>query len=150
MNNQLGNSFKKVLTAAKCPKCHMMYRDTQTSTYICDNCCYEEPTSFGIVREYLEQHGNASALEISRDTNIPVGEINSFLRHGRLEIPEGSSVFIQCKRCGTDIRYGKYCPACAQEMAKELKDAFDPATIGAVPKTAAKMHVLHQSRERRS
>lgn len=151
MSNQLGKSLKKVLTCAKCPKCHMMYRDTQASTYICDNCGYEEPTNFGIVREYLEEHGNASALEISRDTNVPVGEINSFLRHGRLEIPESSEVFIKCKRCGQDLRYGKYCPSCAQEMARELKGAFDMGTVGVVPKSSsAKMHVLHNARERRS
>jgi len=151
MNSQIGRSLQKVLAAAKCPKCHMKYRNNESSMYVCDNCGYEEPTNFGIVRAYLEEHGNASAMEISRDTNVPVGEINSFLRHGRLEIPENSEVFIQCKRCGIDIRYGKYCPSCAQEMVKELKSAFDPATIGAVPKNGGiKMHALHQSRERRS
>lgn len=150
MNDQYGNQLKKVLTAAKCPKCGTMYRDLEASVYICPNCGYEEPTNFGIVRSYLQEHGNASALEISRDTNVPVREINSFLRKGRLEIPESSEVFISCKRCGTSIRYGKYCPGCAQELAKELKSAFDPSCIGAVPKgLQGKMHSLNQPRDRR-
>lgn len=135
----------------KCPKCGTVYRENGTSFYLCENCGYEEPTNFGIVRDYLHEHGNASAsaLEISRDTGISVREINSFLRKGRLEIPENSKVFISCKRCGVDLRYGKYCPACANELAKELKEAFDPTTIGAIPRSynmTGKMH--HRKMER--
>lgn len=150
MKDQYGKGLRQVLTSAKCPKCGTMYNDLHTSVYICPNCGYEEPTNFGIVRSYLEEHGNASALEISRDTNVPIRDITSFLRHGRLEIPESSEVFIGCKRCGTNLRYGKYCPSCAQELAKELKAAFDPTTVGSEPKALyGKMHALNRSRDRK-
>lgn len=151
MDEQYGKKLKQVLTSAKCPKCGTMYKDLQTSVYICPNCGYEEPTNFGIVREYLEEHGNASAIEISRDTGISVREINTFLRNGRLEIPESSDVFIACKRCGVSLRYGKYCPNCAAELAKELKGAFDNSSVGVVPRNSmqGKMHSLNQQKDRR-
>lgn len=140
-----------LVATPKCPKCGTTYKDMEASFYQCGNCGYEEPTNFGIVRAYLEEHGNSSALEISRDTGISVREINSFLRKGRLEIPEGSDIFIKCKKCGVDLRYGKYCPACANEIAKELKEAFDISTVGAVPRSnmSGKMHSLNLSRERK-
>lgn len=140
-----------MVVGLKCPKCETVYRENGTSFYLCENCGYEEPTNFGIVREYLDEHGNASALEISRDTGISIQEINSFLRKGRLEIPENSKVFISCKRCGVNLRYGKYCPACANELAKELKGAFDTTTVGAIPRNDSmngKMHSLHRMMER--
>lgn len=141
---------KKILAVAKCPKCGSKYNGEETSTFHCSNCGYEEPTNFGIVREYLNEHGNASAITISRDTNIPIGEINSFLRNGKLEIPENSDVFIRCKRCGIEIRYGSYCPECAQELAKELQGAFDSTIVGVVPKNLqGKMHSHNLQRQKR-
>ena len=142
MKDREFNKTRQVLSAAKCPKCNTKYLDYESNSYHCPNCGYEEPSNFGIVRAYLEKHGLATALEISRDTKIPVSEINSFLRNGRLEIPENSDVFIDCKRCGVSIRYGKYCPACAQELIRELNGAFDTSTIGVKPKTdmRGKMH----------
>ena len=150
MKKEYNNHLQKVYTSTKCPKCGTAYEDGNSRMYTCPNCGFEEPTTFGIVRTYLEEHGNRSAIEISRDTKIPVQEINSFLRQGRLEIPEESDVFIDCKRCGISIRYGKFCPACAEALAKELKEAFDITTVGPVPKSLqGKMHSLNQAHNKR-
>ena len=133
----------KFLMQVKCPKCNSNCVEDDSQTYICSRCAYEEPTDYGKVRTYLEENGNSSAMEIARGTGIAVGKINAFLRSGRLEIPENSEVYISCKRCGTDIRYGKYCPECAAELKKELQEAFDIGSVGAVPKKqVAKMQFL--------
>lgn len=149
MSKSYGRGQIKIVAPVRCPKCNTPFEETESSVYICSNCGYEEPTEFGIVRAYLEEHGNSTAIEIARDTGISISKINSFLRNGRLEIPDGSAVFIQCKRCGIEIRYGKYCPGCAQELTRELKGAFDQSVVGEVPKSVSgKMQFLNRSRDK--
>ncbi|WP_167954825.1 hypothetical protein [Anaerosporobacter faecicola] len=127
----------KFLMPIKCPKCKADCREDDSQTYVCPSCGHEEPTDYGKVRTFLEAEGNSSAMIISRATGVSIGKINSFLRNGRLEIPEESDVFIGCRRCGINIRYGQYCPECANTLKKELQGEFDLSTVGAVPKKSS-------------
>ncbi|HAB62110.1 MAG TPA: hypothetical protein DCE48_15700 [Lachnospiraceae bacterium] len=140
-----GNNNSRFSMLIKCPKCNAECHEEDSQTYECPKCGHQEPTDYGKVRTFLDENGNATAMEIARATGVPIGKIHSFLRNGRLEIPEDSDTYIECKRCGTDIRYGKYCPECANILKKELRDAFDLGTVGAVPKhNTGKMQFLNR------
>lgn len=139
------NNISRFSMLIKCPKCKAECREEDSQTYRCTKCGHQELTDFGKVRTFLDEHGKSTAMEIARVTGVPIGKIHSFLRNGRLEIPEDSDMYIGCKRCGTDIRYGKYCPECADILKKELLDAFDLGTVGAVPKHVnGKMQFLNR------
>lgn len=145
MSGIIGGNNSRYLMTLKCPKCNTECNEEDSQTFECPKCGYQEPTDYGRVRTFLEEHGNSTSLVIARETGVPIGKIQSFLRNGRLEIPEDSDIYIGCKRCGTDIRYGKYCPECATILKKELQDAFDIGTIGAVPKNlTGKMQFLNR------
>ena len=96
----------------RCPDCGIHMKYIYGEMFECPVCHRQEQTQFGKVRSYLEEHGPQPAMVISNETGVPVNVIDNFLRQGRIEIPDGSPVYIKCQSCGADIRYGRYCPDC--------------------------------------
>lgn len=43
------------------------------------------------------------------------------LKEGKLEIPSNSDIFIKCKICGCDIRYGELCNKCKNTPDTKIK-----------------------------
>lgn len=129
-----------------CPKCGELMRYAFGEVFKCDYCGQEELTSFGKVRKYIEENGPSNASNISRGTGVPVSIINKYLREGRIEIPDGSDSYIKCEDCGADIRYGRYCPACAAKHNKDQNVGIFNSEAGEVPKhkrdAYGKMHTL--------
>lgn len=117
-----------------CQKCGGKYRYKSLGVYECNDCGNIELDDYGKVRTYLDEQGMAPAVVISTATGVPVHVIEEYLKDGKLEIPEGSEIYIKCENCGTEIRYGRYCPACASKLAKELKGTIHLGNIGEVPK----------------
>ncbi len=131
----------------KCAKCGGTNISNSLGMRVCQNCGFEEPDDFGKVREYIEKNGSVPAMEISRATGVPMRRITEYLRLGKLEIPEGSDVFIHCQMCGVNLRYGRYCPKCASELCHDLERAFDMMEVGAMPKNQqGKMQFLDRHR----
>lgn len=138
-------NIANLLQPTFCKKCHTKYEYKSLGVYECPNCGFVEMDEYGVIRTYLDEHGPTPAVNISQETGVSVKIINEYLRQGRLEIPDGSQVYIRCEKCGTDIRYGRFCPACAASLSKELSAAFS-ADVGEVPKKKkeGKMRFLDQ------
>lgn len=92
--------------------------------YHCSDCGKEALDDYGKIRKYLEEHGSDTAVAVARETGVDLGIVSMFLKDGRIEIPNGSSLFIKCRRCGCSLRFGRYCRECTQEMAGGLSNAF--------------------------
>lgn len=133
----------------KCPDCNVHMKYIYGEMFECPVCHKQEPTDFGKVRTYLEQAGPQPAIVISNATGVDVHVIDNFLRQGRIEIPDGSSVYIKCQSCGADIRYGRYCPECMVKMTKELGKAMLMSEVGERPTNksdmSGKMHILNSA-----
>ncbi len=120
--------------------------------YKCMSCGYEELSDFGKVKMFLEKNGSQTAIAISQATGVSVDYVNELLKEGRIEIPDGSNMYIKCQNCGTDIRYGRYCPDCMVKMTNNISTALWNAEVGEKPKSATKkqtgvMHILHKNKE---
>lgn len=102
--------------------------------YVCNTCGNIEYDDFGKVRAYIDANGPTPAAVISSATGVSIQKINNYLREGRVEIPEGSNIYIKCENCGQDIRFGRYCPECAAKLSKNLSGAFE---AGEVPKKSS-------------
>ncbi|MCR5321809.1 MAG: MerR family transcriptional regulator [Lachnospiraceae bacterium] len=127
-----------------CSRCGRMFQYSGFGPICCASCREFDNLEFDKVRDYLNEHGNASSYEISQATGVTEKTIRRYLMESRLEIPEGSPIFIQCSICGCDIRSGKYCIDCANRLSSQLQGAFI-ALAGEKAKTvnenAGKMHV---------
>lgn len=109
--------------------------------YQCKNkhIAYDE---FGVVKNYLEEHGATPSVVIEQATGISRQQIQSFLENGRIEIPEGSQYYLKCKLCNAPLRFGQICTCCA---SKENIDYFS-AEVGERPKKTGKMHFLNRNK----
>lgn len=140
----------KILEIGRCEICGGILKESGLGIYVCSQCGHEILSEFGQIKQYIEEHGASTAIQISDGTGISVTRIDKYLREGRIEIPEGSDVFIPCLKCGTDIRYGKYCPACAAQLTKQFQSAIMSTEIGETPKkNQGKMRYIDNGTERR-
>jgi len=71
-----------------------------------------------MVREYLYDNPTASMEDLlAVDQEITPGDIERWLRDGRLLIAKGSTL-LKCGRCGKPIAGGRVCPTCSQAVSK--------------------------------
>lgn len=138
----LKNKDYQLLEVGRCENCGGLLKDMGLGLYICSQCGSETLSEFGKVKKYIEENGPSNAYNISTGTGVSMSKIDKFLRQGRIEIPEGSDSYIACEMCGTDIRYGRFCPACATKLKKELTSALLPNEIGEVPRKNGKMRYM--------
>lgn len=143
MPDEITKGLVRMLEPVVCPKCGTQYKKSDTSVMICPKCGHEEISTFGKIKQYIDEHGTSTAWDISQATGISITKIEKYLREGRLEIPENSSVFIKCQKCGDEIRYGRFCRECALVMCKDLHTSLIEGEIGDKPKkNVGKMRFL--------
>lgn len=146
---KINQKYRHQRTPIFCPLCKSPLKYLGEGHYRCVNCNAEVQDDFSKVKEYLFEHPQAPAYEVSQATGIDIDVITGFLREGRLEIPDGSSIYIACESCGADIRYGRYCKACGAKICKNLQTAFNPE-VGEEPthkSISGKMHFLIREEE---
>lgn len=118
----------------RCSKCKGRLKYIGGGYYECYDCGNKETDDFGKVKDFIDEFGPRPAVIIYEHTGVPVDIINGMLKQGRLEIPEGSKVYIECESCGCSIRYGRYCPDCIRAKTNNLKGVFFNADVGEKPK----------------
>ncbi len=143
-----GQQYDKVKL---CPGCNSMMKYVYGELYKCPYCGKTELSDYGKVREFLEANG-AQPIVISDNTGVDIDVINQFLREGRVEIPDGSDIYIRCEACGAEIRYGRFCPECMLSMTKQIGKMMWMPEVGEKPKIkgqSGKMHTLENLKENR-
>lgn len=107
-----------------CEKCDGKMRYDGDGEYICQKCGEKQLDDFGKIKKYLEVHPGRNVVEVARDTGVEVEIVGMFLKDGRISIPDGSSLYICCERCGCALRHGRYCQDCVWEIAHQIKGAL--------------------------
>lgn len=127
-----------------CQRCGRIFGYSGFGHLYCHQCKESDSRDFEKVKEYVYNHPGAFAMEVSEMTGVDLRHIETYLREGRLEIPENSPIFIKCEMCKRDIRYGRVCPDCADTLTKAMKEKmnFDDYQIGEEPKKTGKMRFL--------
>lgn len=130
----------------KCPVCGIEMQYVYGETFQCMSCGRKELSDFGKVREFLDANGPQPASVIADATGVNLLVINNYLKQGRVEIPDGSDVYIKCQSCGTDIRYGRFCPECMMKITNNIGRAMCNPDMGEKPKlkrdAAGTMHTM--------
>lgn len=107
-----------------CRSCGRLF-NVLSNERICPSCRQKLEEKFQQVKEYLNEHANASVDEVSKENDVSVKQIKQWIREERLTFSEGSMEGIDCEICGKMIRTGRYCEACKAQMANNLMSAID-------------------------
>lgn len=100
----------------ECQYCGGEVELVEKGTYRCQRCGKNNYDYFQTIRNYLEQMGARSALQIERDTGVPRRVVEYLLKQDYLEIPRLSPLRISCERCGSPIRSGRLCELCMRDQ----------------------------------
>ena len=90
--------------------------------YHCEDCGLVDYDDYGKVRLYIEAHKGATAAEIEKEVGVPQRTVRRLLKDGRIEIAEGSKMYLRCELCGKQIRSGQFCPECEIKAHRNLEE----------------------------
>ncbi|QHQ63544.1 MerR family transcriptional regulator [Anaerocolumna sedimenticola] len=120
----------------ECKRCGKMFLFTGVGKCICAACKAEDEAEFEIVKDYIYENLSATIMQVSKETGVKIARIKSYLKDGRLVIPDGSVIFLNCEICGTNIKFGRLCRECADSLSNEMRHEMniDDFQIGEKPK----------------
>ncbi len=105
-----------------CKKCNGVMIFKGVGEYQCEDCGYVDYDDYGKVRLYIEAHKGATAVEIEAATGVSQRAIRRMLRESRIEVAEGSKMFLHCERCGKEIRSGRFCEECEAKVHRHMEE----------------------------
>lgn len=105
---------------------------------ICPACQGAIEEKFREVKNYIEDHPHAPVAAVAEDNDVSVKQIKQWIREERLAFADDSVDGIECENCGKMIRTGRFCEACKNSMANEMRDAFEKPKVVMTPKKKEK------------
>jgi len=106
-----------------CRKCGRIF-NYLTGPIVCPACKEATEQKFQEVKEYIRANVSASIPQISKDCNVETTQIQQWIREERLVFSEESTIGINCEKCGTMIKTGRFCDACKASMANSLSNSI--------------------------
>ncbi len=103
-----------------CPGCGKLFNYLGPSTAACPNCLAAREEKFQKCKEYIRENPGVNIQAVADATEVSIKLIKQWVREERLTFAEGSSVGIECERCGANILTGRYCPACKGAMTQSF------------------------------
>ncbi|WP_128896371.1 TIGR03826 family flagellar region protein [Longirhabdus pacifica] len=107
---------------ANCPRCGKLFGKGVRS--ICSQCVSKIEKQYDLCWEYLNEHPNATIVELSSETKVTISQIEQFITEGRLSIRDNPNMGYPCDMCGGIIRGGKVCKDCSDRLKTEVKNLF--------------------------
>ena len=91
---------------------------------LCPSCNRVLDEKFSQVKEYIYNHPGAGMQEVSEENDVTIPQIQKWVREERLAFSDESLVGIECERCGTTIKTGRFCQMCKDKMANNLGSIY--------------------------
>lgn len=73
---------------------------------LCPNCIEKIEEKYLEVKEYIQDHHNATMTEVAEECDVSTRQIEQWIRDERLVIADDSPIGITCERCGASIKSG--------------------------------------------
>lgn len=106
-----------------CKECGGVMIFKGVGEYHCEDCGFVDYDDYGKVRLYIEEHRGATAAEIENAVGVSQRSIRRMLKDSKIEIAEGSKVFMHCEVCGKSIRSGRFCHECEFKVHRNMEAA---------------------------
>lgn len=71
---------------------------------LCPNCIEKIEEKYLEVKEYIQDHHNATMTEVAEECDVSTRQIEQWIRDERLVIADDSPIGITCERCGASIK----------------------------------------------
>lgn len=91
---------------------------------ICPSCKEKAEEKFQVVKSFIRENPGVSIQEVTQECDVDKAQINQWLREERLELSDSSAITLSCERCGTQIKSGKYCEKCKNEMTSGFQKSM--------------------------
>lgn len=117
--------------------------------HLCPSCAKALDVKFEDVKEYVYDHPRVDMQEVSEAFDVSISQIKQWIREERLSFAEDSMIGLDCEGCGVTIKTGRFCKACKDKLARDLKELYhtpEPRQKPTDPKENAKMRFLDQDR----
>lgn len=125
-----------------CRKCGKLF--TTVDSQICPECVKKAEEKFLEVKKFINENPSKNIAQVSEETEVPVRQIQQWVREEKLLFSKDSGVMIECENCGKPIQTGRFCKECKGKMTNKLSGLYvekNPANQG--KKTSGgKMHFL--------
>ncbi len=106
-----------------CTECHEKLFYLGDGIYHCSECGSTFTDGYGLVKQFLEEHPQASFAEIKNGTGAAPEVLAALLENGKLVFEDSVDYDLKCARCGCVLRTGRYCKDCYEELVVGLQDA---------------------------
>lgn len=113
------------MNVRNCRKCGRLF-NYALGPIICPTCKEQLDAKFKDVKEYIQKHPGCGMNDVARECEVETQQIQQWLREERLEFTTDSMVQLSCESCGAQIRSGRYCDKCKNNLANGLQRAITP------------------------
>lgn len=107
------------MNVRNCKSCGRLFNYV-TGVPLCMSCRDEREQKFQDVKKYIEEHRHAGIQEVSQECEVEVKQIQQWIREERLAFADDSPIGINCEKCGTMIKTGRFCEKCKREVMNDL------------------------------
>ena len=91
---------------------------------LCPNCIEKIEEKYLEVKEYIQDHHNATMTEVAEECDVSTRQIEQWIREERLSFSDDSPIGIACEVCGATIKTGRYCERCKNDLANRLGSMY--------------------------
>lgn len=79
---------------------------------LCPHCREKMEAKFQEVKEYIRANPGVGIQDVAENCDVEPSQIQQWLREERLELTEGSAIYLQCEKCGA--------PTAAEDFVKNV------------------------------
>lgn len=87
---------------------------------ICPSCKDKLEQKFLEVKQYIRENPSKNISEISKEVDVSIHQLKTWVRQERLSFTSESNMTIDCEKCGSPIRTGRFCESCKRNMVNTL------------------------------
>lgn len=129
-----------------CRVCGKMMQYIGLGAPICPACKKKLEEKFATAKKFIKENPGATINQLAEAAEVPISQINQWVREERLVFSDDSPIGIDCERCGKMIKAGRYCQECKNKLVNELssgrKEGEPSKAKGPVQSSKGKMRFL--------
>ncbi|MNI29738.1 hypothetical protein D3C73_835610 [compost metagenome] len=104
---------------ANCLRCGRVFQKNHRNQ--CTQCSSELDSAMSRCHDFLRKNYKSTSEQVSLATAVPIEQIVSWIKEGRLLISDYPNLNYPCSSCGTAIRKHKMCTDCSQRLTREIQ-----------------------------